>query len=98
MQTIGLAAVILIATLGAPATFAQEMGSGQGEVRKVDKDVGRITLRHGPIEAMNMPAMTMLFRVKDRAMFDKVKEGDKVRFTVAKEGGAFVLQTLDVEK
>ncbi|MSO75640.1 MAG: copper-binding protein [Alphaproteobacteria bacterium] len=83
--------------LWAGLAVAQETGSGSGEVRKVDKAAGRITLRHGPIEAMNMPPMTMLFRAKDPAFFDKVKEGDKVRFTVAKEGGAFVLQTLEVE-
>ena len=62
-----------------------------GEVRKVDKDAKKITLRHGELKQLDMPPMTMVFQVKDRALLDKVKVGDKVTFTLAKEKGAMVV-------
>jgi Cu(I)/Ag(I) efflux system periplasmic protein CusF len=65
--------------------------STEGEVRKVDKDAGKITLKHGPIGNLEMPAMTMVFRVKDPSMLDKVKAGEKVRFAAEKVGGALTI-------
>jgi Cu(I)/Ag(I) efflux system protein CusF len=60
-----------------------------GEVRRVDKDAGKITLRHGPIkmENVDMEPMTMVFQVKDKAMLDTVKTGDKVKFRVVDDKG-----------
>ncbi len=52
----------------------------EGEVRKVDKDQGKVTLKHGEIKNLGMPGMTMIFRAQDKAMLDSLKEGDKVRF------------------
>ncbi|MEO8302892.1 MAG: copper-binding protein [Betaproteobacteria bacterium] len=69
-----------------------------GEVRKVDKDAGKITLKHAPIPNLDMPTMTMVFRVKDPAMLDQVKAGDKVRFTADKFGGQYTITTLEVAK
>jgi len=60
-----------------------------GEVRKVDKHSGKLTIRHGALSNLNMPAMTMVFRVKDPAMLDQVKEGDKIKFTADKINGSF---------
>ena len=62
-----------------------------GEVRKVDKDAGKITLKHGPIANLDMPAMSMVFRAKDPAMLDQVKEGDRIRFKADKIQGAITL-------
>ena len=62
-----------------------------GEVRKVDKDAKKITLRHGPIQNLDMPAMTMVFRSKDPAMLDKVKAGDSIRFKADKLDGVFTV-------
>lgn len=61
------------------------------EVRKVDKDAGKLTLKHGEIRNLDMPPMTMVFAVKDKAMLDQVKPGDKVKFKAAKEGGNYVV-------
>lgn len=61
------------------------------EVRKVDKDAKKITLRHDPIKNLDMPAMTMVFQVKDAALLDKVAAGDKVRFTAEQQQGAYVM-------
>jgi len=70
----------------------------EGEVKKVDKDAGKITLRHGPLLNLDMPAMTMVFRVKDAAMLDQVKPGDKVKFIAEKSNGALTLTTLQLDK
>jgi uncharacterized cupredoxin-like copper-binding protein/Cu/Ag efflux protein CusF len=67
-----------------------------GEVRKVDKDTKKITIKHGDIRNLDMPAMTMLFKVSDPAMLDAVKPGDKVRFRAEKAGGAIVVTEIRV--
>lgn len=76
-----------------PASGA-EASMTEGEVRRVDKDAGKVTIKHGPPKNLDMPAMTMVFRVKDPAMLDQVKAGDKVRFVAEKAGGAFTLVQL----
>ncbi|MCZ7566068.1 MAG: copper-binding protein [Burkholderiales bacterium] len=62
-----------------------------GEIRKVDRDASKITIRHGPIANLDMPAMTMVFKVEDPALLDQVKAGDKVKFVADKIGGAYVV-------
>jgi len=69
-----------------------------GEVRKVDKDAKKITVRHGPLKNLDMPAMTMVFQVKDPAMLDQVKTGDKVRFEAQKVGGAYTITRIEPAK
>jgi len=69
-----------------------------GEVRKVDPENKKITIRHGEIKSLDMPAMTMVFRVRDPAMFDQVKAGDKVRFRADKVNGAFTVMEIEVVK
>ncbi|MCE3260936.1 MAG: copper-binding protein [Pseudoduganella sp.] len=56
--------------------------TADGEIRKVDKASGKLTIKHGELKNLGMGAMTMVFRVKEPAMLEKVKAGDKVRFTV----------------
>lgn len=75
---------------------ATEMSDG--EVRKIDKDNQKITLKHGNIKNLDMPGMTMVFKVKDLAMLDKVKAGDKVKFKAEKADGAIVVTALEVAK
>lgn len=62
-----------------------------GEVKKIDKDAGKITLRHGEIRNLDMAAMTMVFRVTDPAMLDQVKTGDKVKFAADRVNGAMTV-------
>jgi Cu(I)/Ag(I) efflux system protein CusF len=69
-----------------------------GEVRKVDNDAKKITIKHGPLANLDMPPMTMVFQVKDPAMLDKVKAGDKVKFQVEKVGGALTLTQIEPAK
>ena len=69
-----------------------------GEVRKVDMENKKITLKHGEIKNLQMPGMTMVFQVKDAAMLDKVKTGDKVRFSAEKVGSAIVVTSIEAAK
>jgi Cu(I)/Ag(I) efflux system periplasmic protein CusF len=69
-----------------------------GEVKKVDKGAGKVTIKHGPMAALDMPPMTMVFRVKDPAMLDQVKAGDNIRFKAEKIGGSFTVTELQGAK
>lgn len=86
---------ILLAFVG--TAFAQAALT-DAEVRKVDKETKKITLRHAPIPNLDMPAMTMVFQVKDPAMLDQVKAGDKVKFAAEKLGGAFTVTQIEAAK
>ena len=66
----------------------------EGEVKKVDLEAGKVTIKHGPIKHMDMPGMTMVFNVKDKALLANVKPSDKVRFMVVNEGGKMVLTAI----
>lgn len=68
----------------------------EGEVRKVDKEASKVTLKHGEIKSLDMPAMTMVFVVKDKAMLDSVKAGDKVRFKAVNDAGKFTVTEMQV--
>ena len=90
-------ALFLIAALvAAGAALAAELG--EGEIRRVDKDAKKITIRHGPLPKLDMPAMTMVFQVRDPAMLEQVKAGDKVRFDAEKIGGGYVVTRIEVAK
>lgn len=70
----------------------------EGIVKKVDKPAGKITIAHGPLENLNMPGMTMAFAVKDQAMLDLVKAGDKVSFIGANVNGVLTVTKLENAK
>ena len=81
------------------ATGGMSMGDmADGEIRKVDMDNKKITIKHGEIKNLDMPGMTMVFQVKDPAMLTSVKTGDKVRFKAEKSGGAIVLTEIEPVK
>lgn len=61
------------------------------DVRKVDKATGKVTLAHGPLANLDMPAMTMVFRVKEAAWLDRLKAGDKIRFMAERIDGAITV-------
>lgn len=86
MAFVSLAAVVASAV-------AEPMVSG--EVIKTDKSLARITIKHGPLVNLDMPGMTMPFKVKDTAMLDQVKTGDKVSFSVEKVNGSITITKLE---
>ena len=84
----------------APSAQAEHQGAAltEGEVRKVDKEAKKLTIRHGPIANLDMPAMTMVFQVQDAAILDSVKTGDKIRFNAEKSGGAYSVTRVEPAK
>ena len=94
-QLLGMAILVFALTASAAQASSHDVAAlFEGEVRKVDKDAKKITLRHGPMPSLDMPAHTMVFQVQDPAMLDQVKPGDKVRFQAEKRGGAFTITDL----
>ncbi len=82
------ALVVVTLALGALGALAQPTA---GEVRKIDKAQGRITLQHAEIRHLDMPAMTMVFRVREKAWLDTLAVGDRVVFEVEKLDGQYVV-------
>jgi Cu(I)/Ag(I) efflux system periplasmic protein CusF len=74
-----------------PAAAAAAADMSEGEVRKIDKDAKKLTIKHGEIKSLDMPPMTMVFQVRDLALLDKLKAGDKIRFAVEKATSGFVV-------
>jgi Cu/Ag efflux protein CusF len=88
MKTVLITLALALAALTAHAQGAD------AEVRKIDKAQGRITLKHGEIKSLDMPPMTMVFRVKDPAMLEGVAVGDKVKFDAEKIGGNYTVTAI----
>ena len=109
-HTLALAAVLLASAVGAqqapqgadhaahhePAAAAAPQS--EGEVRKVDLEQGKVTLRHGPLANLDMPAMTMVFTAADPKLLEGLKQGDKVRFTADRKDGTFIVTAIEAAK
>jgi Cu(I)/Ag(I) efflux system protein CusF len=81
---------------GKPTVQAATGDMTDGEVRKVDKEGGKLTLKHADIKSLDMPAMTMVFVVKDKAMLDKLKAGDKIKFKAINDAGKFTVTEMQM--
>jgi Cu(I)/Ag(I) efflux system periplasmic protein CusF len=96
LRTLGkLAALAAVAALvvHGGAALAQADATA-GEVTKIDKAAGKVTLKHAEIKNLDMPPMTMAFRVKDAKVLDSVAVGDRVRFVAEKVDGQYTVTTL----
>ncbi len=78
--------------------IAAAPGMTDGEVRKIDKDAGKITIKHGDIKHMDMPGMTMVFVAKDKALLDKTSVGAKIQFMVTNENGQMTVTDIQPAK
>ena len=67
------------------AGIAAEMS--EGEIKKVDRENGKLTIKHGELKNLGMPPMTMVFQAADKSLLDQVRPGDKIRFIAAKQNG-----------
>ena len=85
----------LALALGTSAALAQ---LADGEIRKVDKDAKKITIKHGPVPSIDMPPMTMVFQVKDASLLERVKAGDKVKFDARKLDGQYFVIRIEPAK
>ncbi|MEP7283428.1 MAG: copper-binding protein [Rubrivivax sp.] len=84
--------VVLLALLATGVGASAQATSA--EVVKVDAAQGKVTLKHGEIRNLDMPPMTMVFRVQDPKWLDGLAVGDQVRFDAAKVGGQYTVTAL----
>jgi Cu(I)/Ag(I) efflux system protein CusF len=86
----------LAAAASEPAAAEQPTstsGYTEGELKKIDIDQSKITIKHGPIDNLGMPGMTMVFRA-DPAVLVQFKAGDLVRFKADRVGGSLKVTEL----
>ena len=81
--------------LGRVVVAGDQPAMTEGEVRRIDKAQGKLTLRHGPIANLDMPGMTMVFRVADPRMLDGLREGDTVRFSAERVNGTITVTAVE---
>ena len=93
-----LKTLLLLSAMLAGTAMADPADMTEGEIRKVDTKSQKITIKHGEIKNLGMPGMTMIFRVKDPALLDKVKKGDKIRFKAEQAKGAIVVTAIEPAK
>ena len=84
---------LLALALALPSLAQPTADLTEGEIRKIDKDAKKVTIRHGEIKSLDMPPMTMVFQVNDPALLDKVKAGDMVRFAAEKNAAGRIVVT-----
>lgn len=75
---------------------SKSMAMTEGVVKKVDAAAGKVTLQHTPLKNLDMPAMTMVFKLKDPSWAADMKVGDKIKFVAENSGG--VLTVVQYEK
>lgn len=93
---VGLSSITLAAANDAPRGGQSAVTSlSAGEVKKVDKDAKKITIKHGELKNLNMAPMTMVFQVQDSSYLDKVKAGDKIEFLAEKVGGKLMVTHME---
>lgn len=85
---------------GKPGTSASaQPATGEmtdGEVRRVDKEASKLTLKHAEIKSLDMPAMTMVFVVKDKVMLERLKAGDKIKFKAINDAGKYTVTEIQM--
>ncbi|MBU1357576.1 MAG: copper-binding protein [Gammaproteobacteria bacterium] len=86
------------ATVQGTAAAAATSDMSDGEIRKVDKDAKKLTIKHGPLKNLDMPGMTMVFSVKDDAVLDQVQSGEKVRFFAEKVDGKITVTKIEAAR
>jgi len=81
-------ALLVLGLMLAPTAFAEWVS---GEIRRLDPDRQRMTIRHGEIKHLDMPPMTMVFQVRDPALFQDLQASDQIEFKVVLEGSRYLV-------
>lgn len=98
IQSILLPLTVLVSLTASTFTFADgEHPMTEGEIRKVNTDTGKVTIKHGPITNLDMPPMSMVFGVENKAMLEGLAKGDKVKFYVVDKDGKMIIQEIESE-
>lgn len=87
--SLALGAAVAVVSLASPQALAQS-AQASGEVRRVDASAGTVTIKHGAISALDLPAMTLVYQAAP-ALLTSLKPGDKVRFTATRKDGKYVV-------
>lgn len=69
--------------------------SSEGEITRIDKTAGKVFVKHGDMKKIGMFAMLMVFDIRDAAMLNQVNVGDKVRFTVERNGAQLTVTKIE---
>jgi len=81
----------------AQATANPERPWAQAEIRRIDAAAGKISLKHGEIKNLDMPPMTMVFQLQDKALLGPLKAGDRVRFQADKVNGSYTVLAIEAQ-
>ena len=87
-----LAASVWLKPAHAQAAAAAEWT--EAEVRKVDREAGKLTLKHAEIKSLDMPPMTMVFQARDKAMVEGLQPGSKIRFRAGRDNGQYMVMEI----
>lgn len=90
--------VALALTTSTTGFVLAQSNETSGEVLKIDKEQGKVTLRHGPIKNLDMDQMTMVFRVQEPKLLDGIAVGDKVKFEADRVNGQITVTKMKSEK
>lgn len=84
--------MVIVSTFGTAATPTPvDTNFSSGEVRKVDRPQGKLTIRHGPIDNLGMPAMTMVFNAGKADLLKNLKPGDNIKFRAETAAGTLIV-------
>ena len=92
--------IMLLAAAGAGSAFAhheaasQKTGKGTGLIQRIDREKGAVTIKHGPLQGIDMPRMTMSFLVKDKAMLSALQPLQKVDFELTYDGKNYMITNI----
>ena len=92
--SLALSAATAVYAQSAQTEAAAADSMSTGEVKKVDKSAGKITIKHGPLKNLGMDAMTMVFRVQEPGMLDQIKAGDKINFIAEQSNSQLTVSRL----
>lgn len=92
LAALAIAAPLHAEPVNPPA--AQSTAMSEGVVRKIDAANHKITLRHGPLANLDMPPMTMVFRVQPPELLGGIKVGDKVKFHAEQIDGTYTVTAI----
>lgn len=98
LAALGLSSMHVAFAQTTQATVGAADAMSTGEVRKIDKSTGKMTIKHGPLANLGMDAMTMVFRVRDKTMLDQVKVGDKISFVAEEPNGQLTVTRLEKQQ
>jgi Cu(I)/Ag(I) efflux system protein CusF len=96
MKHLKQALLTVLSAVAASAALAQAAAPmTEGEIRKVDREAGKLTIKHGEIKNLEMPPMTMVFRVSDPGLLASLSAGDQVGFHAEKVDGQFTVTAIE---